>query len=52
MAKKTCGAEFVPADGNPTFACTRDDRHVVHKDDAGTRAVPVPGGAWIRKPKA
>lgn len=46
-----CDAQFIPDDSDTEpFACTRDDQpHIVHHDRIGTRAVRVPGGAYISK---
>lgn len=46
MAK--CDTTFVPADGDETFTCEREDTlHLKHRDSGGTTAIKVPGGALI-----
>ncbi|MFG1751441.1 hypothetical protein [Streptosporangium sandarakinum] len=46
----TCGGSF--ADGDELFVCDRDaDRHLIHRDANGTKAMKVPGGFLVSRPK-
>jgi hypothetical protein len=50
--REKCGKKFIDGETYQTLACDREDRpHIVHHDSkTGTKAVRVPGGAYITKP--